>query len=147
MLPEYVGEEVPGNQVWGTAVTYLNAAQRAPYALIFQNGKIFDAKMKPFDTKGAETLWSDQGRAIFVMDANGNFYASDDQRRGEFHHSSLVAGEPVAAAGEIEVDNGVLTAISDKSGHYRPSRICTAQAIERLIENNTSCKTVMLDLV
>jgi len=56
------------------------------------------------------------------MDADGTFYASMEQAVGEFHHSSLVAGDPVAAAGELDVGQGVLEALSDKSGHYRPAR-------------------------
>jgi hypothetical protein len=96
MLSQYVGEEVPGNQVWaGSAVRYLDAAERAPYALIFHNGRIFDADKNLFDTRDAETVHSDAPRAIFVMDANGTFYASKEQAIGEFHHSSLVGGAPV----------------------------------------------------
>ena len=48
------------------------------------------------------------GHAIFVMEKDGTFYASKYQRVGEFHHSSLVAGRPVAAAGEIGVVDGTL---------------------------------------
>jgi hypothetical protein len=37
-----------------------------------------------------------------------------------FHHSSLLAGAPVAAAGEIRCKNGVIELISNSSGHYKP---------------------------
>src|SRR6267154_3673541 len=136
MLSAYAGEEISPNPVWGnSAVRYLSATDRAPYALTFVGGTIQDANGNLFDTQAAATLHSASGRAIFVMDANGEFYASKYQMVGDFHHSSLLAGAPAAAAGELEVKNGVLKAISDKSGHYRPRRPYTDQAIDRLTQN------------
>ena len=41
-------------------------------------------------------------------------------RQNVIHHSSFLAGAPVAAAGEIKVVNGRLVSISNGSGHYRP---------------------------
>jgi hypothetical protein len=39
-----------------------------------------------------------------------------------FHHSSFLAGEPVASAGEIRAKNGVLELVSNASGHYEPPK-------------------------
>jgi hypothetical protein len=148
MLSNYVGEENPGNTVWHNShVRYLTEAERAPFALTFRDGKIWGADGNLYDTTDAVSLHSDSGRAIFVMDADGNFYAAKDHRRGKFHHSSLVAGAPVAAAGELAVVRGVLTAISDKSGHYLPRRPFTAQAIDHLEKNNISLEGVTRDLI
>lgn len=47
-------------------------------------------------------------------------------------HSSFLAGDPVAAAGELTVAEGRITLISDNSGHYRPPRRYTFQLIDRL---------------
>jgi hypothetical protein len=41
-------------------------------------------------------------------------------RQNTIHHSSFLAGAPVAAAGEIKVVNGRLVSVSNGSGHYRP---------------------------
>jgi hypothetical protein len=65
---------------------------------------MYDASGAPFDTSDASTVFSAEGRAIFVMDENGDFYASKSQQVGRFHHSSLAGGEPVAAAGEMKVE-------------------------------------------
>jgi hypothetical protein len=139
MLPQYAGEDVAGNEIWsGNAVRYLTEAERSEFRLTFREGLICDARGELFDTSNAETVFSGTGRAIFVMDADGNFFASKAQSIGAFHHSSFVAGGSVAAAGEIEVAQGMLVVISDKSGHYRPSQSYTYQAIERLKENNIS---------
>jgi hypothetical protein len=40
---------------------------------------------------------------------------------GHRHHSSLLAGIPVACAGELEAQNGTLKWLSNKSGHYAPN--------------------------
>ena len=70
--------------------------------------------------------------AIFVMDEFGNFYASNTQAQGKFHHSSFLAGKPVAAAGELKVENGVLKIITDESGHYWPTIELSDQAVKVL---------------
>jgi hypothetical protein len=148
MLPAYVGEHVPGNTIWDNSyVRYLTEDERKPYALTFRDGYIWNADGNLFDTTDAVSLHSDVARAIFVMDADGNFYAAKDHRTGEFHHSSLVAGAPVAAAGELEVVGGVLRVISDRSGHYRPRSVHTAQAIDRLEKNNIPFQGVRIDLI
>lgn len=147
MLSAYVGEEVNPNPIWGTPVEYLSTTERAQYALTFVSSAIRDASGNLFDTGDAATVHSSSGRAIFVMDENGEFYASKYQMVGDFHHSSLVAGAAVAAAGELEVDNGALKTISDKSGHYRPRRPYTDQAIDCLTQNGIDLQGVTLDFV
>lgn len=147
LLSEYVGEEDPQNDIWGHPVRYLSETERNSFLLTFRAGKVCDGDGNPFDTTAAATLHSGAGRAIFVMDAHGNFYASKYQAVGEFHHSSLVAGAPVAAAGEVEVRSGVLKAPSDKSGHYRPTRSFTNQAIDQLRTNGVDLQGVRLDFV
>jgi hypothetical protein len=147
MESQYAGEEIPGNAIWGTAVKYLTHTERAAFRLEIAKGLLYDYAGQPFDTTGAYSLHSDDARAIFVMDDDGTFYASKRQRVGEFHHSSLVAGGPVAAAGEIEAQNGQLLAISDKSGHYRPGRAFTQQAIDELTKNGVDISKVKLNIV
>lgn len=80
-----------------------------------------------FDTSTASSLHGGRAKAIFVMDADGNIYASLIHRAGSFHHSSFLAGAPVAGAGEIVVDNGRLVMINNASGHYLPDPDTTSQ--------------------
>jgi hypothetical protein len=147
ILQHYVGEDVLPNPIWGTAVRYLSATDRAAYALSFSGGLIRDANGNLFDTRNATSVHSSSPRAIFVMDSNGTFYASNDQMIGDFHHSSFLAGGAVAAAGELEVENGVLKTISDKSGHYRPRRPFGDQAIDRLGQIGVTLQGVTVDYV
>lgn len=61
------------------------------------------------------------GRAIFVIGPDKQIYIGN-HRVGNFHHSSIFGGQAVIAAGEIITDEkGKLIAITDKSGHYKPS--------------------------
>lgn len=148
MKAAYNGENLPGNPIWaGSQVKYLTESERAAYKLEFRNGKIYDANGQLFDTGNAATAHSGDGRAIFVMDENGNFFASKHQAVGEFHHSSLAAGQPVAAAGELRVEQGVLQVISDKSGHYKPSSEFTRQALDSLNQNGIDTNKVVKDFV
>ena len=134
MNPHYQGENVPGNSVWpyGQAVHYLDDAGRESYRVIPRDGKLLDVTGKPFDTAGAVTHWSGDGKAIYVMDEQGNIYASNYQEVAKFHHSSLLGGKPVSAAGELEVRNGEVIGLTDQSGHYLPTRSMTQQMVQRL---------------
>lgn len=130
----WIGENLPGNTQWRTPpsqVKYLNAAERANYKLTIRNGRVYDSAGKLFDTRGAKSIHSHGSNktAIFVMDEQGSLYAGSHEY-GKFHHSSFLAGEPVAAAGEIEISNGVLRSITDQSGHYWPPAAHLRQALE-----------------
>jgi hypothetical protein len=128
--PDYVGEET--GDVWGTAVKYLSATERKAYELAVQpDGLLYNAQGQLFDTQNAGTV-TGKGKAIFVMSEAGEIYASLDQKPGLFHHSSFLAGGPVAAAGEIQVLNGMVTAVSNRSGHYTPDHTYTQQFVEQL---------------
>jgi len=121
MDPAFAGEErgqVFGNNV---SVQYLSPEQRAEFKISVKDGKLVDAKGEVLDTRDI-TGESDQEakRAIFVMDHDGNVYLSKFKARGFFQHSSFLAGQSVASAGYIEIEDGAIKAISRKSGHYKP---------------------------
>jgi hypothetical protein len=82
-----------------------------------------------FTTQGRRTEFSGNGWAIWVCSTKipgptgqlGNHVFSYTHAAGDFHHSTFLGGAPVLAAGEWVVDNGVIRAITAKSGHYQPS--------------------------
>ncbi|MBI4865269.1 MAG: hypothetical protein HY815_34150, partial [Candidatus Riflebacteria bacterium] len=127
------------DQVYG--VKYLTAAEREAYRLTIRDGKLYDSAGRLFDTTRGNSVWGN-GRAIFVMDEQGNLFASNMHEVGKFHHSSLLAGQPVSAAGELEVRNGVLRRITDQSGHYRPRLPFMEQAVNRLEQLGVDMSTV-----
>lgn len=142
----FEGEHVPGNRIWGgTHVHYLTDEERARHALEIVDGVIRDADGLPFDTADARTHWSGQGRAIFVMDATGRFFTSKQHLVGRFHHSSLGQGRPVAGAGELEVRDGKLVALTDHSSHYCPPRRFTEQVLRELAARGVDLERVVLE--
>jgi len=138
LLGKYVGENDPDlphpPRAFRTPVQYMDEAQREAHRLVVgADGKLYRASDgQPFDTAGGTTAWSGNGRAIFVMDGHGNLYASLDQRVGHTHHSSFLGGQPVAGAGEIEVQGGTLVAMTDQSGHYHPAAETNDLALQNL---------------
>lgn len=48
------------------------------------------------------------------------------------HHSTALAGQPVAGAGKLTVDQGTITRIDDESGHYKPEAEYLWQTVEWL---------------
>jgi hypothetical protein len=143
MLPQYVGEDRRPHWQSGEPVRYVSQDGRAAFQLHFRDGLIYDSEGRLFDTADAASLHTGEGRAIFVMNQDGMFYAAKEHEAGKFHHSSLAAGEPVAAAGEMAVLNGRLVTISDASGHYRPARAFTEQALDQLARNGIDLNYVI----
>ncbi len=111
---EYRGEELRG-------VEYFSAAKRARSQLRFQSGKLIDQQGKPL-----------HGSGIWVMDEQGAFYFTQEDKLGKVHHFSLLGGMPVAAAGTFRANHGKLTLLTDYSGHYRPRAGHLVQAIRAL---------------
>lgn len=72
------------------------------------------------DTRTMSNFFSGAGVAIFVLSARGSLHVSN-QIIHQRHHSSILAGIPIAAAGEISVNDGTITYISNESGHYLPT--------------------------
>jgi len=134
MDQRYIGEET--GVVWGSKVAYLDETERKEYQLHIKDGKLFDADGDLFDTSNAESIFEGGGgNAIFVMDEYGSIYASKIHFRGKFHHSSFLAGQPVASAGEIVVENGIVKKITRRSGHYQPTLKQSEQFIKKLNDN------------
>lgn len=127
MHPSYAGETVPNAN--GDAVQRVNPVPGGRYHLQYKNGEwVIGKNHRQFDTRAGTTPWFEGGRAIFVMDRDGNIFASNHAEAGYFHHSTLGNGGPVAAAGELRVENGQLIYVTAASGHYRP----TAAHMEQL---------------
>lgn len=131
MQEQYRGEDTNGMGPWSLhPVKYYNKRERRRFLLSVNDGKLHDSDGRPYDTTDGGPRAD--GHAIFVMDESGRIYSSRYSKVGEFHHSSFLAGEPVAAAGTILVKNGTLHELTDDSGHYKPGKSYTMQAVEHL---------------
>lgn len=117
----YFGETNQFRQpFFGQAVERRTQAQLDSFnSLRFEGGRVIGRADRPFDTRSANNTFGDP-RAIFIMNEQGRIYASNERTPGEYHHSTLSGGNPVAAAGELSVKNGELKYVTAASGHYRP---------------------------
>lgn len=136
----FVGEHLPpeANAVFpGRQVEYLDEEQRARFLLsVDHEGRLRTATGDLFDTSlGISLHTPGGGRAIFVLTGDGRVYASNRHVAGRFQHSSLLAGAPVAGAGELRVINGVLELISNRSHHYMPPPDFATRTIRHIIRS------------
>lgn len=134
----FLGEHLPPerNMVFpGRQVTYLQPEEREAYRLhVDEHGLLRDAEGNLFDTTDGRTLHTPwDTRAIFVMDGDGNLYASKRHVAGVFQHSSLLAGQPVAGAGELRVRAGRLELVSNRSHHYMPPPDYLIQTVRHMV--------------
>lgn len=132
LWPKYRGEEVAG-AVFETAVVYLDETQREAYRVHGRDGKLVDATGRALDG-GPPDAEGKPRRAIYSMDTAGNLYATFDHAKGRFHHSSFLAGGPVACAGEMVIEDGRIIELTNMSGHYRPPPFTLDAVRERLVE-------------
>jgi hypothetical protein len=108
-----------------------------------KGGRLFldDAFREPFDTRLMVTANMGPGYAIYVMSQTGNIHVSSHSV-GHRHHSSLLAGQNVAGAGEMQVWDGRLKWISNKSGHYFPEIEHFMQTLHSLRKQGVPLDTV-----
>jgi hypothetical protein len=127
----YIGEE-EGKHFDGSKVVYLNEVQRLKYKVTVKKDGLL------YDSKG---VLINNSNGIYVMDEMGDIYIHSKEV-GKFHHSSFLAGGPVAAAGEIKIKDGVIKFIDRSSGHYHPEPQHFNQVLEELKSRNVKPERV-----
>jgi Domain of unknown function (DUF4157) len=145
MDAQYKGEET--GSYWGTKVKYLNESERADLELfIGDDGLAYDMYGKLMDTSSGNSIFANnKGTSIFVMDSNGRIFVSNYHEVGLFHHSSILAGKPVAAAGEIQIKNGIISYVSRSSGHYKPEAVFLNQFKSELNYRGVDTNSIKFD--
>jgi hypothetical protein len=100
-------------------VIYFDATQREAHRVTIKDGVVYDhtgavvraTKSKRHDLNN------------YVMDAAGTFYLFDEFTTPTIRHSSILAGQPVAGAGNIQIADGRIVYIDSDSGHYPSTRV------------------------
>jgi hypothetical protein len=108
-------------------VTFLSEEERASYRVNIHQGK-FQKDGENFDTSEMGSHLK-LGFAAFTLNANGELSVFTHQGY-KMLHSSMNAGAPVVAAGELEIKDGILISITTHSGHYMPSIFNIYRALE-----------------
>ncbi|MBN1995248.1 MAG: hypothetical protein JW953_21340 [Anaerolineae bacterium] len=107
LLQNFEGEEL--GEVPPFRTKYLKTeAERVPFEVFVKDGLLVHPDGTPVNT----TSLIGGSNTIFVMDPQGGrIFIKADPTRFEFHHSTFLAGQPVAAAGDLDVVNGVITRV------------------------------------
>ena len=92
-------------------VLYFTAEEREPTRALIINGLVYTNKGEAYPDSSLAG-----GTYQYVMDQAGNVYIFDDMPT--IRHSSIFAGQPVAAAGDVQIESGFITYIDVNSGHY-----------------------------
>lgn len=122
----------------------------------------------PYDTTGMNIIAGHKNRnlnpmfeknvVIFVMDVDGKIYAANEEAEikagwnknkaesWRFNHSSFVKGKPVAAAGTLQFQAGVLKGVTDESGHYKPDLKAMLQVLRQFRDNGVALKGVKVSI-
>lgn len=101
-------------------VKYLNESQRSKYQVKFSEDKIAVKATQIFYVQFTAQY---KGEIIFAVDCLMNFYVGikDITSKNRFHHSSFLAGRPVAGAGTMIIgENFTILEVNNHSGHYKP---------------------------
>jgi hypothetical protein len=106
-------------------------SERQKYMLLAKDGKLWQERKEYSTLTAYAPFGGASGWAIFVVSAAGVFYGAE-AREGKFHHSTIMAGAAVRAAGEIRVEGGKLIGITPYSGHYRPGSDHLLYALQQL---------------
>ncbi|KAJ7976088.1 IQ domain-containing protein [Quillaja saponaria] len=125
----------PRSKLRQQCIKYLGPQERENYEYIVVEGKIIHKQT-------GDLLDTNKGvKYIFVMSTSKKLYAGEKQK-GNFHHSSFLAGGATLAAGRMEADQGILKSISAYSGHYRPKDDSLDTFLSFLKENGVNLDEV-----
>ncbi|RSN33353.1 hypothetical protein DL990_15370 [Amycolatopsis sp. WAC 01416] len=121
-------------------VEYFSPERREEHRVFVRDGKLYWARDgSPVDTSSTTGPFD---HAIFAMDPQGNLYVSPTWISGQLHHSSFLAGQPVAVAGHIGVVNGRLIKLTRESGHYQPEKEQLVTGLSILAEQGVDVSQV-----
>lgn len=124
-------------------VQYLSVDERKQYVLELVDGKLMQGgKLLPNLEQGADP--NTEVEYLYSMDAQGTIYVkpASPMLTCKFHHSSFVAGAPLAGAGQIKIRQGKATFMDNCSGHYRPSDDIMDQVLSVLRQSNVEVERV-----
>lgn len=131
-----------------TKPTFLKAEERSRYHVVIHN-KLFKLNEKNFDTSKYITHGR-RGFAAFTLNANGELSIFNhlsgclNKENQNLVHSSMNAGAPVIAAGEIRIINGKLRAINTYSGHYQPTLFTVYRLLKHFSDNQVDLNDTMI---
>jgi hypothetical protein len=114
----------------GTAKGMFKGGAGGQIFVMSPEGQFYSASAQEENRKGGL-----MGRGRTVVQEGGEFVPANNAPSASaqaFHHSSFLGGGAVASAGELKANQGVLSLISNASGHYKPGSEHVMQALQQL---------------
>ncbi|KAL9674736.1 hypothetical protein QQ045_002935 [Rhodiola kirilowii] len=133
----------PRSKLQHQCIKYLGPMEREVYEVIVKDGKFFYKQSEELLNTCGEL---DDVKWIFVLSTSRSLYVGQ-KTKGNFQHSSFLAGGATSAAGRLIVENGTLKAVWPHSGHYRPTEENFKDFVLFLEENNVDLMEVKMGLV
>ncbi|XP_059646720.1 IQ domain-containing protein IQM3-like [Cornus florida] len=137
-------KQCPRSKLQQQCIRYLGPQEREHYEYIIVEGKIVHKQTLLLKGSGSflDTKKASPGsKWIFVMSTSKKLYAGE-KKKGNFHHSSFLAGGATLAAGRLVVEGGALKSISAYSGHYCPPDESLGEILSFLKENGANIDEV-----
>ncbi|KAL6841480.1 hypothetical protein ACP4OV_028623 [Aristida adscensionis] len=125
----------PRSKLNSQLIMYLGMNERAAYEVVVEDGRL------TYMQSGALVNTTDDSKWIFVLSTTRSLYVGQ-KKKGQFQHSSFLAGAATSAAGRLVAKDGVLKAIWPYSGHYLPTEENFNEFIAFLQENNVDLTNV-----
>lgn len=125
----------PRSKLNAQLVMYLGMAERAAYQVVVADGRL------TYLHTGLPVHTTDDSKWIFVLSTTRSLYVGQ-KRKGQFQHSSFLAGGATSSAGRLVAKDGVLKAIWPYSGHYLPTEENFNEFIAFLRDNNVDLTDV-----
>ncbi|XP_030524542.1 IQ domain-containing protein IQM2-like [Rhodamnia argentea] len=136
-------DKCPRSKLQQQCIKYLGPNERKAYEVMVEDGKFLYRQTKDLLHTIGETT---DAKWIFVLSTSKTLYVGK-KKKGEFQHSSFLAGGATSAAGRLVVENGSLKAVWPHSGHYRPTQENFNEFISFLKETDVDITDVKMSPV
>ncbi|KAK1314417.1 hypothetical protein QJS10_CPA06g00984 [Acorus calamus] len=128
-------EKCPRHVLQKHYIKYLGPKEREAYEVIVENGKLVYKKTEALVDTIEGSKW------IFVLSTSRSLYVGR-KIKGQFQHSSFLAGGATTSAGRLVAKEGVLKAIWPYSGHYLPTEENFKEFVSFLQEHDVDMTNV-----
>ncbi|URE35927.1 IQ calmodulin-binding motif [Musa troglodytarum] len=128
-------DKCPRSNLQDQRIRYLGPREREAYEVIVEDGRLV------YRESGLPVSTVEGSKWIFVLSTSRALYVGQ-KRKGNFHHSSFLAGGAATAAGRLVAAGGALKAIWPYSGHYLPTAENFEEFIVFLRDNNVDLSNV-----
>ncbi|TQD85128.1 hypothetical protein C1H46_029302 [Malus baccata] len=116
-------------------IKYLGPIEREAFEVVVENGKLL------YRQSGVLVSTNEGSKWIFVLSTTRPLYVGQ-KKKGQFQHSSFLAGGATTAAGRLVARDGILEAIWPYSGHYHPTEENFMEFISFLEDNHVDLSNV-----